>query len=295
MCKKLVIVDCENCFNKEIAKIFNKHIEFDYKLIIGKDQKLDTSRLFIPVEYIRCSTTGHNATDFFLICVLVNILTNKKYSYTEAYLVSNDKGFDGAIKYLRGIGFKVQRLGSRYVENDFSFVGLTELEIRSCTSSYSDKERSKILREHKERVKKDKIAYKLKIIQENKKLPRYSEDDRKISTLNELNKLFEQLVKRTNTYNKNNRNPVNNKNKRMKQIKYKPAIEGAKAIKHFGTCGTKAITVYRQIENWGSITDPKKVMSVLVDHGIIKLVKNTRNKAIQVYWSKKDLNNYIIN
>lgn len=289
--KKLMIVDCENCFCKDIVKVFNKHPEFSYKLILGRDQKIDTSRLFVPAESLRCETTGHNASDFFLVCVLADALTNKKYRYDEAYLLSNDKGFDGAVKYLRGIGYKVIRLGSKFVSNDFSWIGLSESEILNCTSSYPDKERNKIIAQYKERVKKDRMAYSIKMSKENKhrKHNINTYDDIKI-----LNELFNKLVVDSNRLINMGFMPINNKIRNKKNIKYKQAIEGAKAIKHFGINGSKAITIYRQIENWGSITDPKRVMSVLVSHGIIKLIKNKKTGTIQVYWTKRNLDNYII-
>ena len=105
---RLVVIDCENCGDKDIEKVIREGIECEYCFVIGALQSATKYReLCSNADIVQCSKVGHNAADFVLIAVLAERLSTLRY--TEAIVVSNDTGYEAAIDYLNIVGYNVKQ------------------------------------------------------------------------------------------------------------------------------------------------------------------------------------------
>lgn len=278
--QKLVIVDCENCYTKNLVKILNRHKEYHYILIAGPYQKIDVSKHFVPMDLIRSKVACKNAADFLVITVAV---LNIQEGFDEIYIVSNDKGFDSPILYLRGIGYKIQRIGSAYVENDFSFKGLPEATIKNCTSCYSRNDRRKALSESAEAIEK---------ANRHSEIAKQTNRRRKDKTKEELERTFRVYALTTESRKKRHKKPTSNRGKTSLSVKTIDAIYCLNSITEKCKNGSN-ITVIRERIGNKAFVNPDKLIEKLVNEGILKVVYRKKTKSYQVYWSKQVVDNYI--
>lgn len=105
----LVVVDCENCSIESIEKQLKTLIESDIILIVGALQsEYKYKKLSKKAKTIKCNTVSKNAADFVLVAASAYKMCTKKYS--KLIIVSNDGGFDSAIKYFNSNGLKSARI-----------------------------------------------------------------------------------------------------------------------------------------------------------------------------------------
>ena len=109
---KLMLIDGENCYSTRLLSHIAYKKDWEVVLIVRKDHILK----LLPASGIRVENgldIGRNAEDFHLISMLG--IKMAKGNYSEAVIVSNDKGFDAAVKYFNTEGYKVRRVTSDYV------------------------------------------------------------------------------------------------------------------------------------------------------------------------------------
>lgn len=113
----LLAVDCENCSAEMLKDLLfikrKRHIIF----VVGKGQNEENYiKMCETAECVKCNKSGKNSADFVLVALVTQMLAQNKYK--RASIISNDKGFDSAIDYLRSAGFKVNRLNDKVLETN---------------------------------------------------------------------------------------------------------------------------------------------------------------------------------
>lgn len=286
--KKLIILDCENCYNPRIVSIFNKHPEYEYKLVCGEHQKLDTSRHFVPMSIVRTKTHGKNAADFLIVTISALRLAN---SNSSVAIVSDDKGFDSSVLYLRSIGYKIHRFGSRYVENNFSFKWLSTETIENCTSSYSSKERKQALELSAESLLREQRLHSIR---------GYTPDTRKLAYKDVQKKYHKNfgnyLEKLVNISERNKairKKPVSNTKKLKKHEKRPYLMECATTLLEYKHSGISIEAILSRFDTIDVKADSKIVLKELVKDGIVCVVYRPKTNIFQVYWSSTTVKNYI--
>ena len=113
---RLIIYDCENCYNHKLAQKLSKMKKYEIVFVEGKRQNIKIKESE-TVTIIKSDKIAHNHADFIAITELSRRLHTKKYQ--SACIISNDKGFDGAIKLMREYGFSVNRYGPEIFERRY--------------------------------------------------------------------------------------------------------------------------------------------------------------------------------
>ena len=104
----LIIFDCENCSNESIEKQVRNIINSDIVFVIGAMQsERKFSKMAPKAKIIKSKEMKRNTADFIIVATTAKMMTNKKYK--QAIMVSNDTGFDAAIRYFNSEGIKVTR------------------------------------------------------------------------------------------------------------------------------------------------------------------------------------------
>lgn len=100
----IVLIDSENVQPDSIEKLACKH--FGAIIFLGENQKRMDVAIVKAVqalgdggEYIQISGNGPNALDFHI--AFYNWRCSKEYPEAYFHIISNDKGFDPLIKYLK--------------------------------------------------------------------------------------------------------------------------------------------------------------------------------------------------
>lgn len=123
---RLIVYDCENCYNQEIINKMQNFKGHDIVFIVGKEQVVHIpEKNFITI--IRAKEICHNHADFIAVTELTRRLHMKKYQ--SACIITHDKGFNGAIDLLKEYGFSVNRYSLKdfvikYINMFESFIDL---------------------------------------------------------------------------------------------------------------------------------------------------------------------------
>ena len=113
---KIMLIDGENCYSNELIKRVRNRRDWEVIIVIGRDQTHNIpDNANIDIE--RCEIVGHNAADFRIIAELTHKIFTQKYE--EAVIVSNDKGFDSAVEYIKKQGIRIRRLSYQYMLSKF--------------------------------------------------------------------------------------------------------------------------------------------------------------------------------
>lgn len=113
---RLIIYDCENCYHENLAKKLSKMQKYEIVFVVGKRQNIKIKESE-TVTILKSDKIAHNHADFIAVTELSRRLHTKKYQ--SACIISNDKGFDGAIKLMREYGFSVNRYGPEMFERRY--------------------------------------------------------------------------------------------------------------------------------------------------------------------------------
>lgn len=104
--KKIIIVDGENCYGSKLHSKLIRISNADIVVVIGKGQHIkDYNRT--KVKIVEAQSGEKNALDFVIVSVAIDELVRKNYK--QAIIVSDDKGYDAAIDYLRLQGHNIRR------------------------------------------------------------------------------------------------------------------------------------------------------------------------------------------
>lgn len=113
---RLIIYDCENCYKENLAKRLSKMQKYEIVFVVGKRQNIKIKESE-AVTILKSDKIAHNHADFIAVTELSRRLHTKKYQ--SACIISNDKGFDGAINLMREYGFSVNRYGPETFERRY--------------------------------------------------------------------------------------------------------------------------------------------------------------------------------
>lgn len=121
---KLMVIDSENCLSSDLIKHVDYKRDWEVILVAGKTQSVTLNKNS-TIKIDRCDIIGHNAADFRIVALTSHKMFTGNYS--EAVIVSNDKGFQSAINYMKSQGVKVRRLSSKYIIGKFKISKSEEL------------------------------------------------------------------------------------------------------------------------------------------------------------------------
>lgn len=103
--RKLYVIDGENCFGSKLHSKLTRASNADVVVVIGRGQNIKECNKR-KVEIIEAQSGQKNAIDFVVIAVALDRLSN---GYRQIVIVTNDKGYDSAIDYLRGQDYNIIR------------------------------------------------------------------------------------------------------------------------------------------------------------------------------------------
>ena len=104
----LVIFDCENCSTASMEKQVKNIINSDIIFVIGAMQSERKFNQMAPkAKIIKSKELKRNTADFIIVATTAKMMTNNKYN--QAIIVSNDTGFDAAIRYFNSEAINVIR------------------------------------------------------------------------------------------------------------------------------------------------------------------------------------------
>ncbi len=104
--KKLIVVDGENCYGDKLHDKITKIADADVVVVVGKGQKVKDSNK-TKVKLLEATSGEKNALDFVVVSIAIDKMIKDKYN--QAIIVSDDKGYDAAIDYLRIQGHNIIR------------------------------------------------------------------------------------------------------------------------------------------------------------------------------------------
>lgn len=126
-----MIVDCENVAPKNILPVIKNFKGWRVHLLYGNNQTLsyDEAEIIKTCSFISIGNaymSGPNAADFVIVATLANEL--HKRDYQSACIISNDKGYDPAILYLRNQNFCVNRYSLKEFVAQFDKTNIIQSE-----------------------------------------------------------------------------------------------------------------------------------------------------------------------
>lgn len=112
--KNVLVVDCENCYGKDTREILKNYKAWTIILVFGKFQEVDYSLITGNMQIERSSLTSKNSADFVVVSIAASMLQSKEVE--KLCIVSNDKGFDSAVNYLRKNGHNINRYNTEILK-----------------------------------------------------------------------------------------------------------------------------------------------------------------------------------
>lgn len=126
--KKLIVVDGENCYGSKLHSKLMRMSNVDIIVVIGKGQTVkDYNKT--KVKIVEAQSGENNAIDFVVVSIAIDELTTK--GYFSVTIISDDRGYDSAIDYLRLRGYNIRRQKSNLRYSRVYLKGNKEVEFKS--------------------------------------------------------------------------------------------------------------------------------------------------------------------